>query len=332
VTPLFSIVIPVRNRPLLLARALLSLERQTRQDFEVIVVDDGSSDGLTPAVPEISALDIRVLHAGGRGANFARNLGAEAANAPYLAYLDSDDVFLPRKLEAVSSILRGGHADIVANSAYVWRGGGRLQVRPRRGPRQGEDISEYHFVASERIQTATLVVRADVARAVRWDERLRKVQDPDFLIRAVGAGYELEFSEDRLTIIHDALTGRVSTTCHESNIRDWLERSGDALSARARAGFATYVLSFEIGMRSKLAGVAFALRSALGSSVPKRMTAKALMRIILPPTVFRFATQAILLGKGDPSDDWVRQYIVELDSEARERLASLTRTQTGESQ
>ena len=94
-----SVVIPTHNRSALLSRTLRSALRQERVDFEVIVVDEASSDD-TPAL--LSALDdhrVRVLrHEIPRGLSAARNHGAEHARAEWLAFLDDDDLWAPDKL------------------------------------------------------------------------------------------------------------------------------------------------------------------------------------------------------------------------------------------
>ena len=99
-SPKVSVVIPVFNRPAAVRRAIESVLAQTCQDFEIIVVDDGSTDE-TPAVVAGLA-DPRmtlIQHEGNRGGSAARNTGLRAASAEYVAFLDSDDEWLPRKLE-----------------------------------------------------------------------------------------------------------------------------------------------------------------------------------------------------------------------------------------
>src|SRR5262249_1271847 len=98
--PAVGVVIPVHNRPAAVRRAIDSVLAQTRQDFELIVVDDGSDSAVAEAVHAID--DARVVfirHAVNRGASAARNTGVRASRAPLIAFLDSDDVWLPTKLE-----------------------------------------------------------------------------------------------------------------------------------------------------------------------------------------------------------------------------------------
>jgi glycosyltransferase involved in cell wall biosynthesis len=171
--PRFSVVVPCRDRLPLVRRALASLERQSFRDFETILVDDGSRGDVAALAAAFPGLTIRLVDTGGRGANVARNAGTDVATAAWVAYLDSDDVFLPHRLAGAAQRIAGEPADLLACAAYVWRSGRRVQVRPSRPPAAGEDISDYYFAAGERLPTSGLIVRTAVARAVRWDERLR---------------------------------------------------------------------------------------------------------------------------------------------------------------
>ena len=162
-TPAFSVVIPCRDRAHLLHRALASLDRQSFRDFETIVVDDGSREDLAAVAAGFPGLRVRLLAGRGRGANPARNLGTDAARAAYVAYLDSDDVFLPGKLASAARRIATDPADLLVSGGYVWRSGGSVQVKPGRRMAPGEDISEFYFAAGERFLTSSWVVRTAVA-------------------------------------------------------------------------------------------------------------------------------------------------------------------------
>lgn len=102
-----SVVIPTHNRPERLANALRSVLAQTEKDFEVLVIDDGSSnDGAMRVVgacqdPRLIYLRLPVS----QGAAAARNAGIARATAPYIAFLDDDDEWLPEKLEAQLEVI-----------------------------------------------------------------------------------------------------------------------------------------------------------------------------------------------------------------------------------
>ena len=154
-SPAVSVVIPAHNRGDLLRRALVSLVEQSCGDFEVVVVDDGSTEDLAAVVaPFTGQLDLRLLRTGGRGGNAARNMGTDAASGGHVCYLDSDDIFLPGKIAATVAAIAERDPDILVTRGYVWRGEDHVFVKPSRWPRADEDISDYYFVADERF-TAT---------------------------------------------------------------------------------------------------------------------------------------------------------------------------------
>ena len=98
VMPFFSIIIPTYNRIELLLNALDSIFAQTLKDYEIIVVDDGSTDGTAALSASLSGR-ILFLTQSNRGPGPARNLGARQATGEYLAFLDSDDLYFPWTLE-----------------------------------------------------------------------------------------------------------------------------------------------------------------------------------------------------------------------------------------
>lgn len=108
--PHASVVVPVRDRRDLLIRLLDGLEQQSYRDFEVIVVDDGSTDGSADeaARRSVAGRSVRVVHSGGRGAVAARTQGVAEARGTVLAFIDSDCVPTPCWLEGgVAAIDRG---------------------------------------------------------------------------------------------------------------------------------------------------------------------------------------------------------------------------------
>ncbi|MGH2795244.1 MAG: glycosyltransferase family 2 protein [Actinomycetota bacterium] len=111
--PLLSVIVPTRDRVKRLPNAIDSLRHQTMRDLEVIVVDDGSTDGTEALLDELEASDgrIRTLRlAGGSGAAVARNAGLAAAVGPFIAFLDDDDTWMPTKAEEQINYLTD-HAD-----------------------------------------------------------------------------------------------------------------------------------------------------------------------------------------------------------------------------
>src|SRR5271166_5416911 len=119
-TPFFSVVIPVYNRADVLENALRSVLAQTCQDFEIVVIDDGSTDDPASVVDRLGDTRIRLIRQDNRGGGAARNRGMDEARGKFVALLDSDDTFLPRHLEMLKPLLAGrtnvlGYAPVIAD-------------------------------------------------------------------------------------------------------------------------------------------------------------------------------------------------------------------------
>jgi len=105
--PLLTLIIPVYNRSVLLSAALDSVCRQTFQDYEVIIVDDGSTDDTAAVLAREAARDrwqgrLRVLHQANAGQGAARNLAIDHAAGEYCTFLDSDDLLFPWSFEVLA--------------------------------------------------------------------------------------------------------------------------------------------------------------------------------------------------------------------------------------
>jgi GT2 family glycosyltransferase len=115
---LFSVVIPTFNRVALLGDTLESVFAQRLTDFEIIVVDDGSTDGTTTYLESVGHR-VKVLHQPNQGPGSARNLGASRAEGKYLAFLDSDDLWFPWTLEVYRYVIdEHGQPSFVVGRPY----------------------------------------------------------------------------------------------------------------------------------------------------------------------------------------------------------------------
>lgn len=114
-TPTVSVIMPVYNAHLYVAKAIESVLQQTYQDFELILVDDGATDGSGEICEKYAAQDDRIvlIHEENSGICKARNTGLKHAQGTYIAFCDHDDLYMPQYLEkAVSSAIKE-NADLV---------------------------------------------------------------------------------------------------------------------------------------------------------------------------------------------------------------------------
>ncbi|CRM79611.1 GalNAc(5)-diNAcBac-PP-undecaprenol beta-1,3-glucosyltransferase [Pseudomonas sp. 37 R 15] len=196
--PYFSIVIPTYNRPMLLRRALLSVRAQRFRDFEVVIVDDGSTPSCAPAVEEFADLPLRFIYQkGNQGAACARNTGIDASRGRYITFLDDDDEYLASFLEQTYATLVKAEGRVF----FTWCGAELLNY-------SAHSTSEFTtttrtFCASPSADGSTLedlfsigigfgvTVKSDCLKKVGgFDERLRTVEDTDLFFRLVLADYQ----------------------------------------------------------------------------------------------------------------------------------------------
>ncbi|TFV58187.1 glycosyltransferase family 2 protein [Mycobacterium sp. PS03-16] len=305
--PLFSVVIPCFNRSAEVKDTLESVRAQTFHGFECIVVDDGSRDApeLRATVESLDDARFRYFYQTNQGGGAARNTGITLARGRYIAFLDSDDVFLPQKLERVHSFLTQTACDAVYSRAYVDRGiPGSLWVKPDRGIRCDEDMGEYLFVSNQVVQTSTIVVATAIAKKVMFDPTLRKGQDLDFCVRAHAADVRFTMIEEPLIIWRDVTEiGRTSRHAGASGLLSWLNRNKLLLTRKAFFGYRATVVAvfrpkwqFPVVARDLILGMLIA-------KVPMRVTARQSLRFALPRPVYRRLADAVVRLRGGAIED-----------------------------
>ena len=187
-TPLFSIVLPTYNRAYVLWRAILSILHQSVAAWELIVVDDGSTDCTRRLLEELRDERIQVVASPHLGPAGARNRGLQVASAPLVAYLDSDNVWRPDFLRVM------GEASRAEEHAVLWYCGQRTTFWERTADGRWAVIeSRDHPGRQFRLEDIRDLQFADVncivhrrgimATAGGWDERCSWLEDWDFFAR-----------------------------------------------------------------------------------------------------------------------------------------------------
>ena len=183
-----SIILPTYNREALLARAIDSVLDQTRQDFELIVVDDGSTDGTADAMAHRVDPRIRFLQLEkNRGAGAARNVGIRQATGRYLAFQDSDDEWAPKKLEKQLQCMERQGSDVGVVYCDMARVAADGTVKYYRSPtvvpdRLVDPGRAFYQVYGLGIQS-TLIRRECFDQVGTFDERYRCFEDLELFIR-----------------------------------------------------------------------------------------------------------------------------------------------------
>ena len=187
--PLVSVILPTRNRAHSVLAALASVLQQTWRNLEVLVVDDASTDGTAEVLnaetdPRVRYVRLEQPH----GASGARNAGIAAAQGEWIAFQDSDDLWLPDKLRRQLECA-AAHPDCVGVYTSYWRDDGQSrEVRPRPGPGLDGDVLA-RLTRGNFITTQTLMVRADVARSLGgFDPKFLALNDWDLVLRLAQLG------------------------------------------------------------------------------------------------------------------------------------------------
>ena len=128
--PFFSVIIPTYNRFKMTQRAIESVLNQTFTDFELIVIDDGSTDD-TFRLEDLYKDKIQYISQDNKGVSAARNRGIQAGEADYIAFLDSDDQWLLKKLEFHKLYLEENSHCFIHQTSDIWRRNG-LRINPRK--------------------------------------------------------------------------------------------------------------------------------------------------------------------------------------------------------
>jgi GT2 family glycosyltransferase len=182
---LFSVIVPTFNRAALLRSTVESVLAQRSSEVEIIVADDGSTDGTMDYLRSLGK-DVHIYQQSNRGAGAARNLGASHARGKYLAFLDSDDLWFPWSLEVYRDVIRG-HRDpsFIAGKPQVFRDQRELD-KVVHGPTRTKWFTDYLASGDEWRWwgASSFVIRRDAFEAVGgFTEEWVNDEDTDLTLR-----------------------------------------------------------------------------------------------------------------------------------------------------
>lgn len=182
--PRISVIVPAYNAASTILDTLESVRRQTFRDFEILVIDDGSTDGTAGLLKEVRDERLRLLSFPNGGLPTARNRGIEHARGDFLAFLDADDLWTPEKLESqLEALLRSPEAGV----AYSWTAfiddDGRFLFAKEPMTFEGDvygDLLRECFVASG---SNVLVRKPCVDSVGPFDSGLQSAEDWEYWLR-----------------------------------------------------------------------------------------------------------------------------------------------------
>jgi len=309
VEPLVSVVIPTRNRPDLVVRAVRSALGQTLTAIEVVVVVDGPDDETVEVLKAIedSRLHIKPLPHN-LGPAEARNAGVREARCRWVAFLDHDDEWLPQKLSIQLQIAQqSSHPYPIIGCRLMVRHKMRGLVWPTRFPKSDEPISEYLFrrtqlFAGEGIlQSSTIFTSRALLLAVPFRKEAQRHDDLDWLLRAItrnGVGVQFVPETAPLAIWHrDDKRPTLSSKPDWRFSLAWINRNKDLVTKRAYASFLMTWVSANAVQEGSRKEVLLLLRQAYRHGKPSILDAILFAGIWLFPQKTRGRMAFLFSGK-----------------------------------
>jgi len=196
---MISVIISTYNRQGLVGRAIRSVLAQTCRDFELIVVDDASDDGTPDRVRDEFGDRLRLqVQPENKGVSAARNAGIGAARGEWLAFLDSDDEWLPKKLERQMAALRDSGLK-VCHTDEIWIRRG-VRVNPHKHHQKyGGDIFLKSLPRCIMSPSAVVIHRDVFGDVGLFDESLPACEDYELFLR-IACRYEVVYLEEKLIV------------------------------------------------------------------------------------------------------------------------------------
>jgi glycosyltransferase involved in cell wall biosynthesis len=181
-SPLVSVIVPTHNRSSFVLEAVDSVFKQTFKDFELIVVDDGSTDGTEKALTQYQGRFIYHLQ-GNQGVSAARNRGIQTARGKWIAFLDDDDLWLPEKLETQTHFFSQNPKAMICQTEEIWiRNDRRVNPRKRHQKFSG-DIFAPSLLLCLVSPSAVMIKRELFEQVGCFDETLPACEDYDLWLR-----------------------------------------------------------------------------------------------------------------------------------------------------
>ena len=194
-----SVVIPTFNRARKVVRAITSVLSQTFTDIEIIVVDDGSTDGTNKAVEQFDDFVTYVAHSSNLGVSAARNTGIKTSSGPLIAFLDSDDHWLPEKLAAQVGFFDEHPGAGVCQTEELWIRNGRRVNPMKKHLKPSGDIFEPSLKLCLVSPSAVMLKRCLLDKVGSFDEDLPVCEDYDLWLR-ISCRYPVHLIREPLVV------------------------------------------------------------------------------------------------------------------------------------
>lgn len=308
--PRFSIIIPTYNRADSVLHTLESCFTQSFSDFEIVVVDDGSTDQTVDVLQSITDPRLVIETQANAGPAAARNTGMQKATGDYLAFLDSDDVWYPDFLACADAMLQDNPNQVLYGQIIVDRGVGRYWVKPDRAIAPGESIYDYLYVDGMFIQTSTIVMPSHLKNTVRWDENVTFGDNDQFAIDLWHTNTPFALLPKPLTLYADVLSADALSqlpifggdTSKHTNFFDWMRTQKDLMSEKAWAGYQARFESVGLAKQSPVKALQLLWRANRAGAMSVKGAVRQALQCFFPAAYRRLVDQYVRF-RGNPLSD-----------------------------
>ena len=239
--PKVSVIIPTYNRAELIQRALLSLQNQTNQDFEIFVVDDASTDNTEEVIKNFNDNRIKyIVLPENKGQCISRNIALKQANGDYIGFLDSDDEWLPEKIEKQLRVFEQSKDPRLAAvyCGYIEKDEIRnktLSFFSDRNNTKGDFYKKLLTGFCPSTPTMFLVKRSVLDEVQGFDEFLPTFVDYDLWLRIARLGYSFDSVEEPLIVKYEHAGSQIAKDLQKrkKGLELFLEKWGDEILEKA---------------------------------------------------------------------------------------------------
>ena len=181
--PRVSVIIPTFNRAQKVVRAIESVLNQSIKDFEIIVVDDGSTDNTNQALARYMSAIKYIRQPVNRGVSSARNIGIKSSTAPWIAFLDSDDYWLNDKLYVQMEFVDSNSGTVACQTEEIWIRNGRRVNPKNKHKKPSENIFKESLKLCLVSPSAVALKRSLFEEVGLFDETFPAAEDYDLWLR-----------------------------------------------------------------------------------------------------------------------------------------------------
>lgn len=286
-----SVIIPMFDAESTIQRAVQSVLTQSDGDWELIIVDDGSSDASIAMVQRFSDDRVRLIaHGVNRGISAARNSGVGKARGEFLAFLDADDSWEAEFLMRMHAATEGADAVVCGRTIVLPDGTRRTSHSHRLGSMSGAEAASAMLVGDITPFPWDKVIRRSAFAGLTYPEDIHRFEDQVVGVVALSRVRTVRSIPDALIRYHVAAgsltwgrTPQIAETERalrfaEAELRDWLQESADRRRAFTVCRAVFFMLTAQSAMRSRDADAAADVLSACRNRITSRMVATTLVR------------------------------------------------------